>query len=170
MFCVALWVLGCKGASEPLGDSGVADVQVRDVGADQGPEDAGRTDGADVGAPDSGPGDTGVLDTGEVDAGAFDMGMDAGAVDAGETDAGMGCGLIGSACQAQNECPGLTCEPNLGICVPIESCGGFANAQCPAERPICLFFRSADFGPCFTAEEADCACATAPPGALVCPP
>ena len=67
------------------------------------------------------------------------------------------CDAIGSACTT--DCPPpYVC--NNGICLPEDrpGCGGFAGAQCPGEFPMCLFFASSDYGPCFTAAEQVCVC------------
>jgi len=67
------------------------------------------------------------------------------------------CDAIGSACTTDCASP-YTC--NNGICLPADrpGCGGFAGAQCPVDFPVCLFFASSDYGPCFTVAEQVCVC------------
>ena len=67
------------------------------------------------------------------------------------------CDAIGTACTT--DCP-LPYTCNNGICLPEgrPGCGGFAGAQCPVDFPVCLYFASSDYGPCFTAAEQVCVC------------
>lgn len=158
--CALALVMGCGGgAGETDGglDAGRADAGGE---VDAGPEhDAG-------GAPDAGETDAG----GEPDGGARDAGSDASAPDpdAGPPGDGGPPGScherLGAPCEESSECgAGFECE--IGRCRPQgrELCGGFAGAPCTIPPYLsCLYYESADFGPCFTSAERDCLCARYP--------
>ena len=113
------------------------------------------------------------IDAPALDAGGTDSGTDAGGTDVGATDApggsdGGGSDTPGSLCpdglgyfcESMGDCPsGYEC--NVGRCAPQGRplCGGIAGAECMEPAfPSCLYFASADFGPCLTAAEAACIC------------
>ena len=79
---------------------------------------------------------------------------------------------LGYFCEGGVDCPsGYEC--NVGRCAPQgrDLCGGVAGARCTdPEFPSCLYFATADFGPCMTPEEVACICADPrrSPG-FVCP-
>lgn len=155
-------------------------------GADAG-RDAGRTADAghhvDAGGErDSGTDAGGDIDAGEArdagdspDAAVSDAGTDASMPpsDAGPApDAGPGeCHeRLGVPCSTSADCgAGFECE--IGRCRPQgrELCGGFAGAPCTMPPYTeCLYYSSADFGPCFTPAERDCLCRRFP-SAFACP-
>jgi hypothetical protein len=156
--------------------------------------DAGGHDVTDAAAHDAGGDDAGsATDAGSmIDAGStIDAGGDAdgGAMaDAGASpdasapsDAGPRPDArpptcsddLGAFCDDTTPCAtGFECQ--IGRCAPQDRdvCGGFAGWTCPrtAGSPYteCLYYDSADFGPCFTPEERDCLCARPSPG-FACP-
>lgn len=95
---------------------------------------------------------------------------------ASSPDAGSTCGTVGNTCASSSACAGFMCKLPQGICVPntVDTCGGFAGAQCPSSRPNCMYFVQADYGPCYTDVEKDCICRSAArsvylTGSLGCP-
>lgn len=161
-------VPGCPGPSTPDDTGG--------TGVDSGTTDGGGTDG---GSTDGGSIDGGTTDGGSTDGGTTDGGTDAGGdapiladapIDAPSTTS---CpDGLGYFCEGGVDCPsGYEC--NVGRCAPQgrDLCGGVAGARCTdPEFPSCLYFATADFGPCMTPEEVACICADPrrSPG-FVCP-
>lgn len=144
-----------------------------DAGTDTGPR--ADTGSIDLGSPtDTGPdtdagGDAGASpeDMGTVADAAPDTDTgaerDAGpAVDAGGEDGGppmCGSDGLGDFCEDAPCRSGFECM--VGRCTPQarQLCGGFAGATCTDPLyPVCLYFSTADFGPCFTRDEAACIC------------
>jgi len=79
------------------------------------------------------------------------------ASDAWRESCPMGLGMFcedGVACPTGYECMVGRCAPQGRML-----CGGFAGAMCsdPGFR-ACIYFSSADFGPCLTVEERRCIC------------
>jgi hypothetical protein len=146
--------LGCgDDDAGPRIDAGRADSGPRDGGGG-GDEDAG--DDVDSGAdPDGGEDlDAGDSDGGGSDAGGADAGLDAGASTACPDGLGLDCD-DSTPCPAGFECMVGRCTPQSRMI-----CGGFAGAMCT--DPVyssCLYFASADFGPCLTPAEVTCLCA-----------
>ena len=174
--------LAYAGCSSDPGDLG-RDVLLRDAGSqDASAADVGVRDAApapiDAGSPtDAASMDAAALDATAMDAAALDAtAMDAAALDAAAPDAAEPpqCGELGKACTSGNDCSGNhRCVDPPGICVParVVDCGGFAQARCPAQYPVCQYYTGADYGPCLTAFERDCICATRPgrAGLVGCP-
>jgi hypothetical protein len=151
---LTLSISGCPGTSTPA-DGGT------DGDGDRIDAPTGMDAGGDGGGVDGGGTDTGGTDT--------PSGTDGGGTDT----PGSGCPAgLGFFCEGMGDCPsGYEC--NVGRCAPQGRplCGGFAGAECTEPAfPSCLYFRSADFGPCLTAAEASCICGDpARAAGFVCP-
>ncbi len=143
-------LVGCAAPPAATSDGGRA----RDGGSGL---DASRADAAAL--PDAGM----SRDAGTSDASASDAGRlaDAGAFDAPPSTCHP---ALGAPCDDRTPCDvGFECQ--VGRCGPQGRplCGGFAGATCDtAPYPVCLYYTSADFGPCLTRAERDCLCVRAP--------
>jgi hypothetical protein len=173
-------LVACSDNSSGLSDAMLRDVGPLDSGGD--PLDAKPNDAQhDAAQADADPADGDQADADPIDADPMDADlMDADPVDADPIDAepmdavpdaGFMCGTFGSGCASMPDCdPGQDCMMN--VCYPPgrPECGGFVGALCPPTFPECIFYAGADFGPCFTAPEIMCICAT-PEGraAFACP-
>ncbi|MCS6798298.1 MAG: hypothetical protein NZ898_07185 [Myxococcota bacterium] len=138
------------GARETAVDAPVdaaADASAADATADAATDDAGDGSTSDASRDDAGTvGDAGAADarTDAPDAASDDCG-----------DLGKPCGLAGG-CTS-----GYACDDFRGVCLPSGRpiCGGFVGAPCPdGLYRHCRYLMHADFGPCLTAAEAECAC------------
>lgn len=129
-------------------DSGGAPVDSGGVSVDSGgsPADGGGAGDAAMSMVDSGRMDP--IDGGPAPVCSNDYGKPCSS--AGDCGTGFMCGMPGT----------------RSICVPTSGdgggCGGFAGAMCPAGamRSRCLYYSSADFGPCVTPQELECICGT----------
>jgi hypothetical protein len=67
---------------------------------------------------------------------------------------GLGAFCEDAPCPAGYECMVGRCAPQAR-----QICGGFAGARCTEpEFTQCIYFSSADFGPCLTPDERRCIC------------
>ena len=176
---IAVLLSGC--ADDGLDpDSGMrADVRMSSSRPDGAADDSGQATDAEpmvdsgqmdaAAAQDAEPPDTGVHEDASIPDVITAMDADSppdasSALDASTfPDAALTCGSIGNSCASDTDCAGLSCKLPQGICMPnvIETCGGFAGAQCPAVIPECHYYTGADYGPCFTAFEKNCVCSSA---------
>lgn len=164
---LSLAAAACSEEGSPLDATSAADATApRDAAAiDRGVSTDSGVSNPDADAPDNGfapdaaeldatPGDTSQPDAADLDAGDPDSGV---------PDSGSTCGRIGTGCTVAEGCGGgnLECNDIYNVCLPVmPTCGGFAQMMCPSGQPLCLYYAGADYGPCFTLFERNCACAT----------
>jgi hypothetical protein len=148
--------------------------------SDEGPGPLDSGGGSDAAHPDaSRPLDAALPDGAAIDGALTDASRGDATADGARSDApspidapSTSCPPeLGAACGDGMPCgSGLECM--VGRCTPQERqiCGGFAGAECTDPSfPYCLYFASADFGPCVTPSEAVCLCAASPTSYTSCP-
>jgi len=158
---------GSPGDAAP-GDAAPGDAAPGDAAPGDAATGPDATAAIDATAADASTADAALIDATAADAALFDAALaDAALMDAPEADAGDGCNGIGKACAGPGDCgPDQICAATVAgsLCVPARpDCGGFAGAMCEdPEAPICVYYTSADFGPCLKAGELACICSQAP--------